>query len=61
MKSVEMHSSDAINDSAVEMAKVKGYADIGDVVVVTAGIPSPNVEMEIRSADTHMMRVAVVE
>lgn len=61
LKSTEMHSDDAISDSAVELAKVKGYADIGDVVVVTAGIPSPNVEMEIRSADTHMMRVAVVE
>lgn len=55
------HTSDEIHDNAIELAVVKGYAKKGDVVIVTAGILSPNIHMEVRSADTNMMRIATIK
>ena len=60
IKSREFNTTDDICDGAIELAKVKQYAETGDVVVLTAGIPSPNVKQE-RSAASNMMRIATVE
>ena len=49
IKSREFNTTDDICDGAIELAKVKQYVETGDVVVLTAGIPSPNVKQE-RSA-----------
>ena len=60
IKSREFNTTDDICDGAIELAKVKQYVETGDVVVLTAGIPSPNVKQE-RSAASNMMRIATVE
>ena len=44
----------------MEIAKVKKYVEQGDVVVLTAGIPSPNVGKE-RSYTSNMMRIATID
>ncbi len=60
IKSREFNTTDDICDGAIELAKVKQFAETGDVVVLTAGIPSMNVRQE-RSAASNMMRIATVE
>ena len=60
IKSREFNTTDDICDGAIELAKVKQYVETGDVVVLTAGIPSPNVKQE-RSAASNMMRIATVD
>ena len=60
IKSREFNTTDDICDAAIELAKVKQYVETGDVVVLTAGIPSPNVRQE-RSAASNMMRIATVD
>ena len=60
IKSRAFNTTDDICDGAIELAKVKQYAESGDIVVLTAGIPSPNVKQE-RSAASNMMRIATVE
>ena len=60
LKSMQFSTTDDICDGAIELAKVKQYAESGDIVVLTAGIPSPNVRMEHTSA-SNMMRIATVE
>ena len=60
IKSRAFSTTDDICDGAIELAKVKQYAESGDIVVLTAGIPSPNVKQE-RSAASNMMRIATVD
>lgn len=60
IKSQEFNTTDDICDGAIELAKVKQFIDTGDIVVITAGIPSPNVKKE-RSYASNMMRIATVE
>lgn len=60
MKSMEFSTTEDICEGAIELAKVKQYLDTGDVVVLTAGIPSPNVHKE-HSTTSNMMRIATVE
>ncbi len=60
IKSREFSTTDDICDGAIELAKVKQYVESGDIVVLTAGIPSPNVKQE-RSATSNMMRIATVD
>ena len=59
-KSREFKTKEDICVGDIGLAKVKQYAETGDVVVLTAGIPSPNVKQE-RSAASNMMRIATVE
>lgn len=61
IKSPIAHTSDSIHNNAIELAVAKNYAQKDDVVIVTAGILSPNVHMETRSADTNMMRIATIK
>lgn len=60
LKSLEFTTTDDICDGAIELASVKKYVETGDVVVLTAGIPSPNVQKE-QSGASNMMRIATVE
>lgn len=60
IKSQAFNTTDAICDGAIELAKVKQFVETGEIVVITAGIPSPNVKKE-RSATSNMMRIATVE
>ena len=60
IKSQAFNMTDDICDGAIELAKVKQFVETGEIVVITAGIPSPNVKKE-RSATSNMMRIATVE
>lgn len=60
IKSQAFNTTDDICDGAIELAKVKQSVETGEIVVITAGIPSPNVKKE-RSATSNMMRIATVE
>lgn len=60
LKSLEFKTTEDICDGAIEIAQVKRYVEEGDIVVLTAGIPSTNVQGEKRRA-SNMMRIAVVE
>lgn len=60
IKSQAFNTTDDICDGAIELAKVKQFVETGEIVVITAGIPSPNVKKE-SSATSNMMRIATVE
>ena len=60
IKSQAFNTTDDICDGAIELAKVKQFVETGEIVVITAGIPSPNVKKE-RSATSNMMRISTVE
>lgn len=60
LKSLQSDTTDDICDNAIELASVKKYVEPGDIVVLTAGIPSPSVQKE-KSGVSNMMRIAVVE
>lgn len=60
LKSLVVDTTEDICENAIELAQVKQYVETGDVVVLTAGIPSPNVSKE-RSYTSNMMRIATVE
>lgn len=60
IKSQAFNTTDDICDGAIELAKMKQFVETGEIVVITAGIPSPNVKKE-RSATSNMMRIATVE
>ena len=60
LQSQQFNTTDDICDGAIELAKIKEYVEPGDVVVLMAGIPSPNVKQE-RSTASNMMRIATVE
>ena len=59
LKSLEFDTTEDITTGAIELALVKKYVEPGDVVVLTAGIPSPNVE-KVRNGVSNTMRIAVV-
>ena len=52
IKSQAFNTTDDICDGAIELAKVKQFVETGEIVVITAGIPSPNVKKE-RSATSN--------
>ena len=60
LKSVAVYTTEDICENAIELAQVKQYVEPGDVVVITAGIPSTNVSKE-RSFTSNMMRIATVD
>ena len=60
IKSIPYETTDEICDEAIDLAKAKGFAETGDIVVVTAGIPSPNVKKG-REGMSNMMRIAIVD
>ena len=57
---MQFSTTDDICNGAIELALVKQYVEPGDVVVLTAGIPSSNILQE-RASSSNMMRIATVE
>ncbi len=60
IKSIPCNTTEEICMEAIELAKAKGLVEVGDIVVVTAGIPSPIVK-KTREGMSNMMRIAIVE
>lgn len=60
LKSIPYSTTEEICDEAIELAKVKGLVESGDVVVVTAGIPSTAVK-NVNEGMSNMMRIAIVQ
>ena len=60
VKSIEFNTTDDICNGAIELACVKEFVEPGDTVVLTAGIPSPNVKKE-KSTVSNMMKIAIIE
>ncbi len=60
LKSIEARSTDEICNSAIELVCAKQIAETGDVVVLTAGIPSPTIGGQ-KMGVSNMMKITVVE
>ena len=60
MKSVPCSTTDEVCEDAIRLVKSKELVKTGDIVVVTAGIPSPVIKT-VRDGMSNMMQVAVVE
>ena len=60
MKSIQFNSTEDICSSAIELVCAKQLAETGDVVVLTAGLPSRNANKG-REGASNMMRIAVIE
>lgn len=60
VKSIPYQTTDEICEEAINLAKAKGFAETGDIVVVTAGIPSPHVK-KTHEGLSNMMRIAIVD
>ena len=60
LKTIQSRTTDDICNNAIELATVKQYIEPGDVVVLTAGIPSQNISQE-HTTTSNMMRIATVE
>ena len=60
LKSQEFSTTKDISDAAIELARIKGYIESGDIVVLTAGIPSPNVQQE-KSVASNIMQIVTVD
>ncbi len=60
MLSREFHTSEDICNGAIDLVSAKGIVSTGDVVVLTAGIPSPNVEKALGSI-SNMMQITVID
>lgn len=60
LKSIEARTTDEICNSAMELVCAKQIAETGDVVVLTAGIPSPTIGGH-KMGVSNMMKITVVE
>lgn len=60
IKSFPHNSTEEICEEAIELTKAKGIVEVGDIVVLTAGIPSPSGK-KTREGMSNMMRIAIVE
>jgi len=60
MKSIEVRTTEDICSSAIELVCAKQIAETGDVVVLTAGIPSPVVGGR-QAGVSNMMRIAIID
>lgn len=60
MKSIEVHTTEDICSSAIDLICAKQLAETGDVVILTAGIPSPVLGSK-QAGVSNMMRISVVE
>lgn len=59
-KSIEFNTTEDILTGAIELISAKQVVDPGDIIVLTAGIPSPNVK-RAKEGVSNMMRIAVIE
>lgn len=60
VKSLPNDTTEAICEEAINLAKEKQFAEAGDIVVLTAGIPSPTIKKS-REGMSNMMRIVTVE
>jgi len=61
VKSIECTSSEDVTEGAVDLIRAKQVVECGDIIVLTAGIPSPNVRMATREGVSNMMRIVTVD
>ena len=60
VKSIPYTTTDEVCDDAINLATAKGLVETGDIVVLTAGIPTPSVKKS-RESMSNMMRIAIVD
>ncbi len=60
IKSIPYTTTDDVCEGALELTKGKGFVEEGDVIVMTAGIPSPNMKKPLEGM-SNMMRIAIVD
>ena len=60
LKSIEFSTTEDICSGAIDLVVAKQMAESGDIVVLTAGIPSPNIRAQ-KEGVSNIMRIAVVE
>lgn len=60
LKSIEFQTTEDICSGAIDLACAKQMAESGDIIVLTAGIPSPNVKAQ-REGVSNIMQIAVVD
>ncbi|MCF2680287.1 pyruvate kinase [Faecalicatena contorta] len=60
LKSIEANTTEEICSSAIDLVCAKLLAETGDIVVLTAGIPSPSVSGH-KAGVSNMMKITVVE
>lgn len=60
LKSIEFQTTEDICSGAIDLVCAKQVAESGDIVVLTAGIPSPNVKSQ-REGVSNIMQIAVVD
>ena len=59
-KSIEFNTTEDILTGAIELISAKQVVEPGDIIVLTAGIPSPNIKRS-KEGGSNMMRIAVVD
>ena len=60
LKTIPYDTTEEICEEAIKLTKAKGYTKNGDVVVMTAGIPSPTIKNRSEGM-SNMMRILVVK
>ncbi len=60
LKSIQLNSTEDVCNGAIDLVCAKQMAESGDIVVLTAGIPSTNVISD-RGGVSNIMRIAVIE
>lgn len=60
IQSIPYDTTEEICDEAVKLVKEKAFVTDGDVVVVTAGIPSPTIK-KVRDGMSNMMQIVVIK
>lgn len=58
--SINANSTDEICSSALDLVRAKQIAETGDTVVLTAGIPSPNISGNVAGV-SNIMKIAVID
>lgn len=61
LKSIAVNTIDEMCSNAVELARAKQLIESGDTVVLTAGIPSPNIKEKQPMVVSNMMKIEVVD
>ncbi len=59
-KSIELNTTEDILNGALDLLCAKQVVESGDVVILTAGIPSPNIQ-RLNDGVSNMMRIAVID
>lgn len=60
LKSIEFSTTEDVCNGAIELVVAKQLAESGDIIVLTAGIPSPHAQGQ-KEGVSNIMRIAVVE